>query len=128
MPSELPSSSNPPFTNSSITKPLPDSATASGEDGASLFTVSVPVRGPTALGEKVTSTKQLSPTLSENGAAGHVPPVTEKSPLAPTAITARGSEPVLDSVIDWAALVVPTCWLPKSSDAVDRLKAGWTPV
>ena len=51
-----------------------------------------------------------------------------KSPLVAMLLMARGAVPVLANSTDWAALVVPTTWLPNVNFVGDKLTAAGMPV
>jgi hypothetical protein len=85
-------------------------------------------RAPVAVAVKVTLRVQLDPAVTL------VPQVFVwlKSPLfVPVIIMLvmlSDPVPVLDKVTTWAALLVPTNWLPNDSVAGERLTAGAVPV
>ena len=86
--------------------------------------VIAPERVPAAVGVKVMLIVQLAPAFSE-------PPqllVCAKSPLAVMPVMLNGTVPLLVSVTDWVALVVPTGWLPKLGLVGDNVAAGPVPV
>jgi hypothetical protein len=82
--------------------------------------VIVPVRVPLAVGVNVMLMLQLPPAGSE------LPHVfaSAKSPVAAMLVIFSVAEPVLVSVTDWAALVVPTCWPENVREKVDKPAAG----
>src|SRR5215472_4725083 len=98
--------------------PVPASETRCGLVASESVIVSVPVRTPVALGRKLTLIRQLRP-------APRLPPgqlfVWTKSPLATMLLIVSALVPTFASVIACEALVVPTIWLPNSSDNVLRL-------
>jgi hypothetical protein len=104
--------------------PDPDSATDWGLAGALSLIVSEPVRDPEALGVKVTETAQFAPGLSEPAQVL----VSLKSPLAAMLLIVIVPLPVFVRVTVWAALLVPTAWLPKFKLVGLKLAAGWVPV
>src|SRR5437016_14500472 len=79
--------------------------------------VTAPVRMPVAVGVNVTLMVQLAP------AATDVPQVLVcmKSPLATMLVTLSAAFPVLFSVTDCAALVVPTSWFANVRLVGERL-------
>jgi hypothetical protein len=106
------------------TAPVPARATVLGLPGALSVIVTVPDRDPDAVGAKVTLIVQEAP------AATDVPQVfvCAKSPEATMPEMASGPVPVLESVTDWAAEVVPTAWEANVSEAAERLTPGTVPV
>jgi hypothetical protein len=94
---------------------------------AELFTLSVALRTPPALGVKITLNLQVAPAVS---CPKHVEG-TEKSPRAvplrdsPVMVSA---EPLLlVMVTDWLPLALPTSCAPKRSPTGDKVRAGRTP-
>src|SRR5438132_1371591 len=77
----------------------------------------LPVRVPDAVGENVTLMAQFPPTATELPQLS----VSAKSPLVEIVVIAKAAEPVFVSVTVCAALVVPTVWLAKVSEAGERL-------
>src|SRR5437667_12525333 len=77
----------------------------------------LPVRVPDAVGENVTLMAQVPPTATELPQLS----VSAKSPLVEIVVIAKAAEPVFVSVTVCAALVVPTVWLAKVSEAGERL-------
>ena len=73
--------------------PTPDNAIESGEEGASLVMVNVPLRLPSAVGLNVTKTVHVADPTSADWQLL----VSEKSPLALTAVTT--GPPLPDNVI-----------------------------
>jgi hypothetical protein len=84
--------------------PVPDSETEGAVPVASLFSVSVPLRVPRAVGEKETLTVQLPLAASETPQLL----VCAKSPITLKLEIDNGALPVLVSVTLWAALTVFT--------------------
>ena len=72
---------------------------------------------PDAVGENVTLMAQFPPTATELPQLS----VSAKSPLVEIVVIAKAAEPVFVSVTVCAALVVPTVWLAKVSEAGERL-------
>jgi hypothetical protein len=83
----------------------PDKAKTIGVDVRLCDRVSVPVRVPVAVGEKVTNTVQLAPTPS---VVPQVPPERENSALVVTAMALRFKLGLARTVMVCAALVLPT--------------------
>ena len=87
------------------------------------MTVSEPPRVPAVTGVKVTFMVQLNP-------AARLTPqsfVCANSALATMLAMLSGPLPVLLNVTGSAALVVPVTWLPKVSEAGDKIAIGATP-
>jgi hypothetical protein len=84
-----------------------------GEPVALSVTLSLPPRAPAAVGAKVTAIMQLAPMATEE------PQVLAwaKSPVAAIWVTFNAAVPLLVNVTCWAALLLPTTWLAKESDA-----------
>ena len=83
-----------------------------------------PLRAPLVVGLKVTLIVQVAPELT-------VEPqvlVWAKSPLAAMLVMLSEALPLLVSVTDCAALVVPITWLEKVNMETDRLTTGAIPV
>ena len=105
--------------------PVPLSGTVSGlVSGSSEGTFRVALAGPTAVGLKTTVTAQSAPAARVP--LEQVSAVTSNwSGLVPARVTApvmvSGAPPLLLMVTVFAALVVPTCWLPKSSPPAGAL-------
>lgn len=93
------------------TVPVPDNATLCGLPVALSAIVTLALRLPVAEGVKVTPIAQLLPAASVLGLIGHVF-VWAKSPAfvppTPMLVMVSGAAPLLVSVTDCAALVVPT--------------------
>src|SRR5579859_1557501 len=102
---------------------LPNKATSCGVPEALVVMLRLPLRGPAAVGVKVTLTVQFA------AAAMLVPQVLvwAKSPVAAMAVTVTALAPVLVSVTVWTALVVPTATGPKNKIRVDCCKPSPTP-
>jgi len=100
--------------------PVPDRGIACGLLEALSLMVTAPVRVPVAVGVKFTLIKQLAPAATE---PPQVPvPEKAKSPLIrKLLLKVRDEVPVLVSVTDCVALVVPTLVLGKVSEAGERL-------
>ena len=115
------------------TVPVPESATLCGLPAALSLIVTLALRLPVAVGENVTLSVQVAPAASVLGLSGQVF-VCAKSPalapLTPMLLIVNAAVPLLVSVTDFAALVVPTSWLPKLSDVGLSVTpgAGVTPV
>ncbi len=90
---------------------MPDSATVSGLPGALLFTDSVPVAAPAAVGANDTLTVQEAPAASD------VPQLFDSpnGPVTPIEDIDAAVVPGLVTVTDWAELVEPTFSLPNDS-------------
>src|SRR5262249_16605674 len=100
--------------------PLPDNGTICGLSGASSVNVRVPLRAPMPLGVNVTLTVQPAPGASD-------PPQPfdwANSPVVATLDMVTAADPLLRSVSDCAALVVPTSCAPKVNDDTARVSAG----
>ena len=93
------------------TVPVPESATLCGLPVALSLIVTLALRLPVAEGENVTLIAQFAPAASVFGLSGQVF-VWAKSaafvPLTPTLLIVSAAVPLLVSVTDFAALVVPT--------------------
>ena len=101
--------------------PVPVSDTACGLFGALSVSVSVPVRVPVAVGVNFTLIVQLTPAATE---LPQVPnPAKPKSPVK-LALKVRVVLPEFVSVMNCAALLVPTAWLLKVSEVGERLAVG----
>src|SRR5713226_4780622 len=100
--------------------PIPVRLTDCGLPEALLVMLRVPLRLPDAVGVNVTLMVQFAPAVTE------LPQllVWAKSPLAETLVRFSEALPVLESVTDCAALVVPTGWLAKVSEEAERLTTG----
>ncbi len=116
--------------------PVPESVTGCGLGlpNASSAMLTEALRGPVAVGVKVTLNWQLDPAaifppVNEHG--DEPEPATAKSPvLAPARVmpeTFKVSDPVLEIVTLWLALAVPTRWLPKVSDVLESITIGAIP-
>ncbi len=89
-----------------LATPVPVRATDCGLPAALSVTVTAPVRAPAAAGEKATPKVQLAPAAT---VLPQVPPLAKaKFPLIARLLIVRTAFPVLESVTDCAALVVPT--------------------
>ena len=88
---------------------MPVSETVWGLLEAESVSVSVPLRVPVAVGEKVTETLQLAPAPRE------VPQLLlcAKSPLAATEVMVTAPDVPFETVTDFAVEVVPVCCEPK---------------
>lgn len=83
--------------------------------------VRVPVRVPVAVGVNFALIVQLRPAATE---LPQVPnPAKAKSPVK-LALKVRVVLPELASVMNCAALLVPTVWLPKVNETGERLAVG----
>jgi hypothetical protein len=87
--------------------PVPLKPTLSGLSPASSVTCTAPVRGPVALGEKLTLIVQLALGASEDGPTGQLLDWL-KSPDTATLLIVSAAVPELVSVTGCEALVVPT--------------------
>src|SRR5439155_59393 len=85
--------------------------------------VTVPVRVPVVVGVKLTLIVQLAPAAT---AVPQVPSpsIATESPLIVMLLIVSVAFPVLVSVTDCVALVVPTAWLAKVNEAGERLATG----
>ena len=104
-----------------VLMPIPLSVMVCGLFVALSVRVRVPVRVPIAAGTNFTLIEQLAPAATE---LPQVPnPAKAKSPvkLAPRV---RVVLPEFLSVMNCAALLVPTFWLPKVNEVGERLAAG----
>src|SRR5207249_4957734 len=77
----------------------------------------LPVRVPDAVGENVTLMAQFPPTAKDRKRVVEG----KRSRLVESAVIAKAAEPVFVSVTVCAALVVPTVWLAKGSEAGESL-------
>lgn len=99
--------------------PVPANDITCGLLGALSVSVRVPVRAPVAVGVNFTLMVQLDPTAME---LPQVPvPAKLKSPVK-AALNATVAVLLFVAVMNCAALLVPTVWLPKLNDVGDRLK------
>jgi hypothetical protein len=107
-------------TGAEAAAPVPVRLTDCGLPEALSVMLRVPVRVPDAVGVNVTLMVQLAPAATE------LPQVLvwAKSPLAEMLVRLSEALPVLESVTDCAALVVPTVWLAKVSEEAERLTTG----
>ena len=79
--------------------PVPVSVTTCGEPVALSLKLSEPLKGPVVLGEKLTPTVQLAPTISVNDVPAQVPvPVLAKLPVTVMELTISDAVPLLVSV------------------------------
>ena len=90
---------------------MPDSATVSGLPGALLFTESLPLADPAAVGANDTLTVQEAPAASD------VPQLFDSpnGPVTPIEDIDTALLPGLDTVTDCAELVEPTAVLPNQT-------------
>jgi len=101
---------------------VPASATVAGLPAALCVIASVALTAAAAVGANVTLTvhdwplARLAPT--------QLPAVANAPLFAATALIDSVPPPALLTVTDCAALVVPTCWLPKATDVRDSAIAG----
>src|SRR5207237_584931 len=95
--------------------PWPLSATLCGLSGALSTKARLALRAPMAVGAKATSTVQVLPEATVVPLQVSLPVVKSPglAPVSATLVMARFAASVLVTVTVWAALVVPTCWLPK---------------
>src|SRR5436305_13717361 len=94
--------------------PVPVSVTTCGLVTSESVMVSVPVRRPAVVGTKATLTRQLLPGV-------RLPPqllLSEKFELQATPLIVNVVVPTLAIVTACDALLVPTTWLPNSSEVV----------
>src|SRR5271166_877703 len=107
--------------------PVPVSLMTAGPSGALCVTVAAPVMAPVTLGVKVTL-KVHFPPAAKVALQGFVPDgVAVKSPLARMLEIVSVLPELLVSVTVFAALVVPTAWVPKAR-LVGESETGSTPV
>jgi hypothetical protein len=109
--------------------PVPVSAAVCGLPPPLSATLSVPLRVPVAVGLNFMLTVQFAPPAIE---LPHVFPDIRKSPgLVPAMenpVNVTVDVPALCTVIDFAALVVPTAMVPKFSEVGEREIAVPTPL
>ena len=103
--------------------PVPERDTLCGLPDAESVTVIAPLRVPLCDGVKVTLMVQLEPAVK---VAGQLL-VWAKSPPATMLLMVSDAPPLLVSVTACAALVVPTCWLPKVRLLGEKVTAGVLP-
>jgi hypothetical protein len=111
-----------------VVVPVPVSATICGLPVALSLSVSVALLVPVAVGVNVTLMAQIAPAATLDPQVL----VWAKSPLlAPVIVMllmVSAAVPVLVRVSVSAALFVPTVWLPKAIELLERLTAGVVPV
>jgi len=109
--------------------PVPLKLTVCGLPLALSVSVRLPERLPVAVGVNVTLIRQL-PLAATGAVVLQVVPLaaTAKSPAAAMLVKLRDTVPLLVTVTALAALVVPTCSLPKLTLVVLRLMPGAVPV
>ena len=105
-------------------RPIPRSGICRGLSGAPSAIVSAPIRGPAAVGVKVTAIVQLAPVVTL------LPQllVAAKSPEAAIFETASATVPVLVKVTVCGALVLPTVCGSNNRKGGETLSAGPIPV
>ena len=105
------------FTATVKSVPVPVRLTVCGLFDASLVATREPVRVPDAVGVKVTAMVQTAPIASE------LPQLLlwVKSPPGTMLLMLIVAVPVLLSVTDWEALLVPTCWAANVSDGAEKV-------
>src|SRR5256884_521796 len=103
--------------SAAMLEPAPVRLTVCGVPEVSSVARRLPVRVPDAVGENVPLMAQFPPTATELPQLS----VSAKSPLVEIVVIAKAAEPVFVSVTVCAALVVPTVWLAKVSEAGERL-------
>src|SRR6184192_637481 len=98
-----------------VEPPVPDRGIVWGLFGALSLSVTAPVRVPAAVGVNFTLIVQLAPAATE---LPQVPsPANAKSPLMTKLLLNVSVElPVLVTVTNCVALVVPTAWLAKVNE------------
>ena len=108
---------------------MPLKLTVCGLPLALSVSVRLPERLPVAVGVNVTLIRQL-PLAATGAVVLQVVPLaaTAKSPAAAMLVKLRDTVPLLVTVTALAALVVPTCSLPKLTLVVLRLMPGAVPV
>jgi hypothetical protein len=108
---------------------VPLKLTVCGLPLALSVSVRLPERLPVAVGVNVTLIRQL-PLAATGAVVLQVVPLaaTAKSPAAAMLVKLRDTVPLLVTVTALAALVVPTCSLPKLTLVVLRLMPGAVPV
>jgi hypothetical protein len=97
--------------------PVPDRETEGAVPPALVFTVTLPVRAPRAVGVKVTLMVQEAFVASVLDPVGQLLNWAKSPTLVPLSamlLMLSGAAPVLVTVIVCAAVVVPTNWLPKA--------------
>ncbi len=102
-------------------QPVPVRPAVCGLSGALSVNVSAPVRGPSAMGVKVTLTVQFVPASK---ASPHVVEEMAKLALAVMLLMVSEAVPVLVIVTVWGALVVWMVSLPKLSEVGESVTAG----
>ena len=103
-------------TAGAVATPVPASVTECGVPGALSLMLTEAVRAPAALGVKVTEIVQLFPGARVLGLSGQLLSWAKSpacAPASPMLEISSGAAPEFVSVTFWAALVVPTSWLPK---------------
>jgi ABC-type transport system involved in cytochrome c biogenesis permease subunit len=103
---------------------VPESEIVCGLPPASSVIVNVPALAPLVVRVKVTLIAHWTAAATE---APHVS-VSEKSLLTAMPVIFKMSLPVFFSVSVWAALLVPTIWLPNARLVEERLTPGPVPV
>jgi hypothetical protein len=104
--------------------PDPKRLTDCGLSSALSLSVRVALRGPSALGVKVTATEQLAPAFSEAGQSFVWLKSATPGPLMSTPPSTSGPPPVFDSVMDWVGLAVPTVCERNANALGERLTTG----
>lgn len=108
----MPKASEPTVVEPDVCKPVPDRDTVFVPVAVGML--NVPDAPFITVGVKVTLYVQVAPAASD---APHVVELTENGPEMVGADTVDEVLPVLASVTACEAVVVPTVWLPKASDA-----------
>src|SRR5947207_5198574 len=119
-----------PTAGAGIGVPVPLSATLCGLSAALSTKARLALRAPTAVGAKATSTVQVLPAATVAPLQVSLPVVKSPglAPVSATLVMARFAASVLVTVTVWAALVVPTSWLPKERPAAEKLAPVPLPV
>ena len=90
------------------------------------MTATTPLLVPVAVGTNVALIVHVTPMARVEGLRGQLL-VWAKSPLAAMALKVKVAVPVLVTVMDLAALFVPTTWLAKESDVGEKAIAPVPP-
>ena len=107
--------------------PVPERVAVCGLFVALSVSVSDALRAPAALGVNVTLMAQVAPAATLAPQVFVCAKSVALVPVKPTVVMLNAVLCELVSVTAWAALVVPTFWLPKVSEVGERL-GGAVPV
>ena len=102
---------------------VPVSVAVCGDPAALSVTVTVALKVPVVVGEKITRIRQLPPAASELPQVFVVTKLPAPVPESAMLVIASAALPVLESVIDCPALTLPDCVL-KVSDVGERAATG----